>query len=250
MSLPTPYYEDELATIYLADSGAVMPLLPDQSVDLVFTDPPYGHNNNDGDLISQWEQATGRGVNGPVRPIAGDGAEADLLVQMLFMESARLLKRPGTICCCCGGGGGPDPQYAKWSRWLDRELCFKQMIVWDKGPIGMGWHYRRSYETVLVATTPGPTRWFDKTAKIENVIRHIPKIIPTAEQHPTVKPVALVQWFMRLHTQPGDVVLDPFMGSGSTVEAAKLMGCRVIGIELEERWAEAAANRLQQGVLF
>lgn len=46
------------------------------------------------------------------------------------------------------------------------------MIVWDKGPMGMGWHYRRSYETVLVAEKPGAAcRWYDDTNGIENIIR-------------------------------------------------------------------------------
>ena len=79
------------------------------------------------------------------------------------------------------GGGGPDPQFARWALELDQHLDFKQMVVWDKGPMGMGWHYRRSYETVLVAQKPGAAcRWFDKTNRIENIIRHIPKIIPQA----------------------------------------------------------------------
>ena len=154
------------------------------------------------------------------RPIANDGPEANEIVRWFFREANRLLS-PGCCCCCCCGGGGPDPQFARWSIWLDEIVGFKQMVVWDKGPMGMGWHYRRSYETVLVGEKPGAAcRWFDVTDRIENVIRPgtlgASKILPSRDQHPTQKPDGLGAYFIRLHTQTNDVVLDPFMGSGTT----------------------------------
>lgn len=244
----TPYFDDGNGrVIYHGDCREVLPTI--DRCDMVFTDPPYGHRNNDGDLIANWEAALGRGNAGPPRPIANDGAEANDLVRWLFAESARLLPIGCCCCCCCCGGGGPDPQFARWSLWMDELIGFKKMVVWDKGPMGMGWHYRRSYETVLVGERPGEKcRWFDTTNKVENVIRHIPKIIPSASQHPTEKPVALSQWFIRLHSQGNDLVVDPFAGTGSTLVAAKLEGRRAIGIELEERYCEIAANRLAQEV--
>ena len=267
MTLPTPYYDRDGITIYHGDCREVLPLLADESIDLVLTDPPYGHNNNNGDLIANREKALGRGEAGAARPIANDGAEANDLVQWLFGEAKRLLG-PGCCCCCCCccGGGGPDPQFARWSMWLDEQLNFKQMVVWDKGPMGMGWHYRRSYETVLVAEKPGAKcRWYDETNRIENIIRHIPwrkteqysahgvvvkkgDIIESI--HPTTKPVELMRHFMHLHTKAGDGVLDPFMGGGTTLRAAADLGRRAIGIELEERYCEMAAKRLAQKVLF
>jgi hypothetical protein len=125
--------------------------------------PQYGHNNNNNDLIHRIEKAipsrrrkgdTGSGEYEP-RPIANDGPEANELVQWFFGEANRLLAGGGCCCCCCCGGGGPDPQFARWSLWLDEALGFKQMVVWDKGPMGLGWHYRRSYETVLVGEKRG-----------------------------------------------------------------------------------------------
>ena len=121
--------------------------------------PPYGHNTNNGDLIARREAALGRGdydAKRDNRPIANDGPEANELFRAVLPEFVRLLK-PGGCCCCCCGGGGPDPQFARWSLWMDGTpgLKFKQMVVWDKGPMGMGWHYRRSYETVLVAQRKG-----------------------------------------------------------------------------------------------
>jgi len=218
---------------------------------MIFTDPPFGHNNNNGDLIQRREAALGLIPNAgsSPRPIANDGGEADPLIQWFFGLTPKLLKHGGCCCCCCGGGG-PDPQFARWSLWLDQHLEFKQMVVWDKGPMGMGWHYRRSYETVLVGQKKGgPCKWYDETDKVENIIRHIPKIIPQQRDHPTPKPPELAAYFIRLHSQVGEVVLDPFMGAGSTLEAAKLMGRHAIGIELDERWCQLAVQRLQQSVL-
>ena len=247
----TPYYEKDGIRIFHGDAREVVATLAPASVDFIFTDPPYGHENNNGDLIHRWESALGRphaGGSDP-RPIATDGYdEANALVRWLFAEAKRVLK-DGSCCCCCCGGGGPDPQFARWSLWMDEVLAFKQMVVWDKGPIGMGWHYRRSYEVVLVAQRDkGPCRWYDTTDKVENILRHIRKVIPKATNHPTPKPPALAAHFMALHTQPGDLVLDPFMGGGSTLIAAKELGRQAIGIEIEERWCEMAAKRLSQQV--
>ena len=125
------------------------------------------------------------------------------------------------------------------------------MIVWDKGPMGMGWHYRRSYETVLVAEKPGAAcRWFDDTNAIENIIRPgyfgIRKIIPRADEHPTPKPPELAALFIRLHTRKDDVVLDPFMGGNSTGIAARLLGRKFIGIEIDRTWFEYSLRRLEE----
>ena len=242
------------ATLYLGDCRTVLPCLPTGGIDFLFTDPPYGHrNNDDDDLISRREKALGKpkkGSNGEVerRPILNDGDEADGLFRTFVGEAGRLLGEGATLCCCCGGGG-PDPQFARWSLELDEHLAFKQMIVWDKGKIGMGWHYRRSYETILVAHSPaGTPRWYDTTNAVENILRPgdhgIRKIIPNADQHPTEKPVALVKHFLGLHTRPGDIVLDPFMGSGTTGVACAEMDRLFIGIELDPHWFTVARSRI------
>jgi len=249
-------YDDGTVVIHHGEARDVLRAMPDANVDFIFTDPPYGHNNNNGDLIHNWEAALGRpAANTDSRPIANDGPEANDLFRALLPEYARLLKTGCCCCCCCGGGGGPDPQFARWSMWIDESpLEFKQMVVWDKGPMGMGWHYRRSYETVLVAMKPGAAcKWYDNTQRIENILRPgdygIKKIIPSHSQHPTEKPVELAAHFVALHTQPGDVVLDPFAGAGSTLVAAKRMGRRAIGVELHRRWIDIAAKKLAQGEL-
>lgn len=131
---------------------------------------------------------------------------------------------------------------------MEEHFNFKQAIVWDKGPMGMGWHFRRSYEFVLVATKKGKEKWYDTSKKVENIIRPgdygIKKIIPRKHQHPTEKPVELAEHFIRLMTQEDDWVLDPFMGSGSTGVAAIKTKRRFIGIELDPYWFDHTSKRL------
>ena len=71
----------------------------------------------------------------------------------------------------------------------------------------------------------------------------------TKIQHPTVKPVALMEWLVTLITPPGGTVLDPFAGSGTTLEAARNQGFNAIGIEREPDYCELIAQRLAQEVL-
>lgn len=116
--------------------------------------------------------------------------------------------------------------------------------------MGMGWHYRRSYETVLVAMKPGAAcKWYDTSKRIENIIRpgmNAPKIIPSDNQHPTQKPVGLMEHFIKLHTQPGDVVLDAFCGSGTTGVAAQKLNRRWIMNDSSPEYAAVAEKRLSQ----
>lgn len=249
-----PYFDRDGITLYHGDCLEILPQLEPGSVDMVFTDPPYGHNNNNnGDLISRWEAALGRGEYIPEvnnRPIANDGVEANEVYKAVLPELYRILQ-PGCCCCCCGGGG-PDPQFARWSLWMDEVFNFKQMVVWDKGPIGMGWHYRRSYETILVGEKNGAAcRWFDNTNMVENIIRpgKHRKIIPNSDQHPTEKPVSLAKHFIELHTRFNDLVIDPFMGSGTTGVACVQTGRRFIGIEIDEKYCQIAQKRIEQALL-
>ncbi len=116
--------------------------------------------------------------------------------------------------------------------------------------MGMGWHYRRSYETVLVAQKKGaPCAWHDNSKRVENIIRPgdygIRKIIPSKEQHPTQKPVELAAHFIRLHTTTDEIVLDPFMGSGTTGVACAQTGRRFIGVEIDPKYFEIACKRIE-----
>ena len=252
-----PYYEHGGITIYHGDCREVLPTLQSDSVDIVWTDPPYGHNNNDGDLIHRREAALGQlpsGQNPPqARPIANDGPEEmRSVVDAALKECARVLKRDCCCCCCCCCGGGPKPTFAWLAERMDRDgLSFFHSVIWDKGGLGMGWRYRRNHEMVMVAHRRGGKlkwEWSGKGVETANVVR-IGKVIPSSDDHPTPKPEALIAHFLRLHGKPGDLLLDPFMGAGPSLRVAKDMGMSAIGIELDEHWCEIAAKRLQQEVL-
>ena len=239
-----PYYQDDLVTLYHADCREVLPKL--EPVDFIFADPPYGHNTNNGDLIHRWEAALGISkTKAESRPIANDGPEANEIAHWFFSEANRLLRHGGCCCCCCCGGGGPDPQFARWALWMDEAIGFKHAVVWDKGGLGMGWHYRRNYEFVLVAEKKGARcKWYGGHS-VANVVR-IPKVIPRKTDHPTPKPLELSAFFIRLHSLPGDIVLDPFAGAGSTLLAGMKLGRRMIGVEIEERYCEVTALRIEE----
>ena len=246
-----PYWSDGERVIYHGDCLAVLPTLPDRSVDMVFCDPPYGLAMNavDGTMASRREWVLGRGTReeceATARPIEQDDRTFFIdTLPLVFAELARVLV-PGGCCCCCCGGGGPQPIFAEMTLMLDRTpgLKFKQAVVWDKGGLGMGWHYRRNYEFVLVAEKPGAAcKWYGGNT-VANVVR-IPKIIPSAAQHPTAKPPELAEFFIRLHSQPGELVLDCFAGKGSTGVAAKRLGRCFIGIEIDEAHVADAARKL------
>jgi site-specific DNA-methyltransferase (adenine-specific) len=240
-----PYYQDSLCTIYHGDCREVLPRFPDQSIDVLWTDPPYGHSNHDGDLNSRLNNH--RAVEN--LPIANDSPELMReVVDFALVQAARLLKEDCCCCCCCGGGGGPRPTFAWVANRLDSlGLQFFHSVIWDKLNPGLGWRYRRQHEMVMVAhRVGGKLRWADESVAVPNIVKAFP---PRERLHPNEKPLQLVTAFLAWHSQPGDTILDPFMGSGTTLRAAKDLGRHSIGIELEERYCEIAAHRLAQECL-
>jgi site-specific DNA-methyltransferase (adenine-specific) len=81
---------------------------------------------------------------------------------------------------------------------------------------------------------------------VPNVIRHIGKIIPSAEQHPTEKPPELAAWFIQLHSLPGETVLDAFAGSGTTGVACVRTGRKSILIEISEAYCRIIRERMER----
>ena len=245
-----PYYQDDVVTIYHGDCRDVLPMLKPESVDLMWTDPPYGHNNNNGDLASARVGVAGARQR-PVEAIVNDGAdEMRAVMDATLTEAARILKRDCCCCCCCCGGGGPHPTFAWVAQRMDTGgFSFFHAVVWDKtarGP-GMGWRYRRDYEMIMIAhRSGGRLLWANPDKAVSNLVRTIP---PRDRMHPNQKPLPLVQRFVELHSLPGDTILDPFAGSGTTGRAAKDLGRKAVLIEIEERYCEIAARRMAQEVL-
>jgi site-specific DNA-methyltransferase (adenine-specific) len=234
------------AVLYLGDALEVLPAIPAESVDMIWTDPPYGHGNMDGDLqAARVSDAVKGGRRRIVEPIANDRGEGfETVMQFLFTEAKRILKRDCCCCCCCCGGGGPKPTFAQVAQWMDSSLSFFHAVVWDKSARGngMGWRYRRNYEFVMVGHRKGGRlSWANENQAVPNVVRHMPVL---DREHPNEKPVELVADFIAWHTERGDVVCDPMMGSGTTGVACANLGRRFIGVEIEPKYFDIACRRI------
>lgn len=230
------------ATLYHGDCLDVLPTLADESVDMIWTDPPYGHNNADGDFLAARHEIMKGGGKTAAVAIAHDDADGmRAVVDAMLDQGARLLKAD---CCCCCGGGGPRPTFAWLAQRMDtRGLTFFHSVIWDKLNPGIGWRYRRQHEMVMVAhRRGGKLAWSGELDAISNIHREAK---PVGNEHPNLKPLGLIRRFIAAHTKPGDTILDPFMGSGSTGAAAVAMNRRFIGIELERGYFETACRRIE-----
>ena len=231
--------------IYNIDAIELMKSLPDKSIDIIVTDPPYGLEYNQNDLASQREAAFG-GKRSQMKPngIKTDGEdESMLLFENFLIEANRILVNGGCCCCCCCGGG-PKPLFAKWTLLMDKIIGFKQAVVWDKIGLGMGIHFRRSYEFMLIAQKGNPVHAWNGGHNTSNVWR-MRKIIPSKFQHPTEKPIELMARCIRLFSNEGDTVLNPFCGSGVTLEAAITMKRNFIGTDIDKKFYDMSMKRLE-----
>ena len=238
-----PYYQDARVTIYHADAREIIPTIASNSLDALWMDPPFGHSNHDGDLNSRLNEH--RLIDN--KPIANDSmVQMRDLLNFILIEAARILK-PDCCCCCCGGGG-PRPTFAWVANRMDEQgLEFFHSVIWDKINPGLGWRFRRQHEMVMVAKrSGGKLLWGKEDRAIPNVFTCSP---PRNRVHPNEKPEELVGYFLGAMMTPGQTVIDPCMGSGTTLRVAKDLGINAIGIELEESHCETAAKRMAQETL-
>jgi len=212
-----PYYEVDGITIYHGDCMDVFAAL--SGVAGIVTDPPYGMNRFATD---------GKGFLSLVGPRlrAAWGTVQDNGSMFVFMSTAEVVN----VAVAVGA------EFFKRMLWMYKPADMTY-------PLG-GWLLKS--EAIL---------WFHRGGRLNLVERkpfrhdcyiHRRVGLEGVEGHPTVKPLDVVQDFVS--RIPG-VVLDPFMGSGTTLVAAQNLGRRAIGIEIEERYCEIAARRLDQTVL-
>ncbi len=208
-----PYYEDGSVTIYHGDCRE---LLPELQADAVVSDPPYGIaycGGQGGNLIHSKRQRKRE-------PVVGDAGSFD---------PALLLRFP--LVALFGA-----------QHYYDRLPAGGTFHVWDK---------RGDYREVHTADFD--TIWFNRK-EVGRITRCVWRgLCREAEHdqpivHPTQKPERVVRWVLE-RLPRAELVLDPFMGSGTTLRAAKDLGRKAIGIEIEERYCEIAARRLGQEVM-
>lgn len=228
-----PYFQDGGVTIYHGDCRDVVTGLLPQTVDLILTDPPYG------------QQFAGQGVKTLTANIRADGARQGVRVaRQGLAASLPILKADAHALVFCHWESWPDFYDACSAFWP-----IKNALVWHKARGGMGdtvMEYARDFEIILYGA-------FGRRAIVGRrdgaVIRGFPPV-GNDRLHPTEKPVALLRYLIERHAPAGGAVLDLFMGSGSTLEAARMVHRRAVGIEIEERYCEIAARRLAQSVLI
>jgi site-specific DNA-methyltransferase (adenine-specific) len=219
VSLPEPYYSEDGITIYHGDCREILPGL---TADALITDPPYGVG-----LVKK---------NG-----------ASLRASVLYEDSpeyvSQLIRKaiPPALKVC------------------DRALIFcgtRMMFAYPEPtaigcvftPSGAGlspWGFQVMHPILFYGADPyladgkgsRPNGFRTERPNLEKV------------DHPCPKPLPWMTWAVNRASRLGETILDPFMGSGTTLLAARLDGRRAIGIEIEERYCEIAVERLAQGVL-
>lgn len=242
-----PYFDQDGITVYHGDCRKLLPLL--EEADCVIADPPYGETSLDWDVpVSDWL---------PIVPVKQTGSLWCFGSFRAFMNSAE-----------------------DWKTW-----SFAQDVVWEKHN-GSGFHsdrfkrvhehaahfYRGRWKSVYkhVVTTPDAVKnrahrkhrpahmgQIDRGAYIayEGGPRLMRSVIKVRSchgyaEHPTQKPVGIIGPLIEYSCPPGGLIIDPFMGAGSVLRAAKDLGRRAIGIEKEEEFCEVAVRRLAQKVLL
>ena len=224
-----PIYESERVTIWLGDAREVLPLLGKETVDCVATDPPYG---------VAWQSNTRKDT---FDLIGGDTPEeASGLLQAVVGDIVRVTRRTRHL-------------YTFGLPLVHPLLAAKAELVWDKERLGSGdlssvWSpsHERIYFHVRAQDKTNAERGGRLAARLRrgSVIR-LPRLSAMqVKRHPTEKPVELMRQLIESSTSFGEVVLDPFAGVGSTLVAAVLEGRRAIGVELDERYAHIAAERV------
>lgn len=224
-----PYYEQDGITIYHGDCREVLPVLKVRA-DLVLTDPPFFMPATHYQSRVKYQRAW---------------ADTSILATfwaVIVDATVPLLKHTGHFVAFCNGDS-----YPVFYPEMYRRFDFLKCLVWDKGHVGLGRVWRNQHELVIAA------RWdtseFVEDGKLRADVFTF-KATPSADrEHPVEKPVDMLMWLMQPTTTKGSLVLDPFCGSGSTLDAAKRLGMRAIGIEAEEHYCEIAATRLSQGCL-
>jgi DNA modification methylase len=226
----TPYYDEDGITIYHGDLAEVLPTLPKRSVQAIVTDPPFFMPADHFQSRVKWQRSW------------GDVSVLGTFWRSVLNDSVPLLKPTGHFLTFCNGDSYP-VFYPEMYRHFDTLKC----LVWDKGHVGLGRIWRHQHELVIAG------RWRESTFDIRgqlytDVIKA--NATPSVDRaHPVEKPSSLLAQLVEPITERGDLILDPFMGGGSTLRAAKDLGRRAIGVEIEERYCEAAVKLLAQGVL-
>lgn len=247
-ALPEPFYVDEAVTLYHGDCLDLLPLI--EAVDHTIQDPPYedeahtkgrrmATGTRPGHAVATWKDADGgmRVCDLPFAAITNECRDE------VSLHVARLTRRWSLTFCQVEAA-------MRWRAALEAGgAVYKRTCVWvkpDGQPQFTGDRPGCGYESIVACHPKGRSRW-NGGGRL-GVFSFVKNVTGSREKapHPTTKPLALMRELVRLFTDPGDLILDPFAGSGTTGLAARMEGRRAILIEREERYCEVAARRLER----
>jgi site-specific DNA-methyltransferase (adenine-specific) len=262
----TPYYSDGQVTIYHGDCREAWPAV----AAAVVCSPPYNvgvsYDMHDDRLpVAAYEALMGESCARMSKALASPGRAWVNVAPTVAMDGAPAGKHTGNTSAF---------RYPLLARWSDAmELAGvipRDTVAWtSQRGSGTAWgswqspsapNTRGDWEAIIAAykgawprdTPAGCEGWRDEIGNWPALTSNVWEIRPEfrdAEGHPAPFPVEVASRCIRLSTWPGEVVVDPFMGSGSTLAAAVALGRKAVGIELSERYCEIAAKRLAQGAL-
>lgn len=236
-----PYYADESVTLYHGDCLKVLSEVDDLNLAAVVTDPPYASGART-EAAKSSSGAMVRGQRWAAKPIENDQMTSTGFIWMI--REVCYAVRPMLV------DGGSLLAFIDWRQWPNlvgaietTNLRVNGMVVWDKQSYGLGNGFRSQHELVCHASKGTPRIANRSTGNVLSAKR------VANDDHPSPKPVSLMERLVDVVSEPGELILDPFAGGGATLLAARNRGRRSVGIEYEERYCEVIAKRLSAGIL-
>jgi DNA modification methylase len=224
-----PYYQRDGVVLYCGDCAE-----HEIECDLVLTDPPYGQEFKSG-KSDLWGAIKGDGK---------DDAAATIATLGIALKGLRR--------------GRHVYVFEKGFDLSALPLCGFTELIWDKGTIGMGdlsspWgpqHEKIRFATYEISKANREKGYGNLSARLRkgSVIRSLRPISGAVRNHPTEKPVDILRQLIESSSVMGEVVYDPFAGSGSSLIAAAIEGRQAVGVEFEERYCEIAAKRFDREI--
>ena len=225
----------DINTAHCSDAVDFLRNIDKASIPMILTDPPYGIGFNSKCIE----------YKGNHKQLKNDGFdEWNSQIENWLRAMRRVLKPGGIVAMFCGGGGGKFLVMPRAALLAEKYFNVIQILVWKKY-IGLGTNYRPMYESILILSTrKSKYNFYDKSHKLGNVLQYN-QVIPSKDKdHPTRKPLKLLKKLLEIHTLPGDLVIDPFCGSGSTAIACIDMERNFIINDLDPKYYMLAQERI------
>lgn len=209
--------------------------IPDNSIDLIITDPPYGieYSSNGGPRVSKHR----KDKIASETKIVGD----EFINPLWFKEMFRVLKSGSAVYIFCNWDS-----YSEMRSYVNNVgFKLKTPIVWDKGNCGMGdlkGDYGNQTEIIIYAVKG---RHKLNGGRDRNIVK-CQRPADAYRLHPTQKPEDLISFLMKKSSFPGDIILDMFLGSGTTVNVCQSIDRKFIGIEKDKKYYDIAIQRIAE----